>query len=75
MKKKDIEEQIKIIYSNFFGVSIFKLDLNKNIIEQFNADSVDMKELLWIINEEFDVSLNENDILSISSIVNILCKN
>ena len=69
MNWKRIDEKVTMIFANFFGASPFTIDIEQNIDMQFEADYVDAKELMWIINEEFSTYVNETDIKSVNSTV------
>ena len=63
------EEKVIVLFANFFGVSPFKIDVSQDIIMQFGADTVDIKELSWIISEEFNMPITETDVLSINCVI------
>jgi len=53
----------------FFGVPTFRLNKDIEIQGYFNADEVDIKELMWMMEEKYEVKLEYEDLQSIGKLV------
>ncbi|WP_036728408.1 acyl carrier protein [Peptoniphilus mikwangii] len=65
-------DKIKNIVAENLGCSVEELDKNTNLIEDLKADSLDIVELTMAIEEEFGISIKDEDIEKINTIGNIL---
>ncbi|EFI42474.1 acyl carrier protein [Peptoniphilus sp. oral taxon 386] len=65
-------DKIKNIVAENLGCSVEELDENTNLIEDLKADSLDIVELTMAIEEEFGISIKDEDIEKINTIGNIL---
>lgn len=54
--------------SDFFGVPSFRIENNTNIKEAFGADDVDFKELIWMIEEKYDVRIEHQDLKNVENL-------
>ena len=58
----DIEEQLKQIIYKQLGNEITDIDENTDIIEDLGADSLDIVEMLMMIEDQFGVTIPDDDI-------------
>jgi acyl carrier protein len=56
-----IESKLKQIISKQFGVQEEKLTLDSNIFTDFNADSLDLVELVMAIEQDFKIAVEEEE--------------
>jgi acyl carrier protein len=65
-------EKIKQMISEQFGVDDDMIDMDTAFSEDLNADSLDIVELIMAIEGEFDISVEDKDVESISTVGDIV---
>ena len=61
-------EKVKKIIANQFSVDASKLSETTNIAEELGADSLDLVEILMSLEDEFGVSIPDEEIPNIKTI-------
>lgn len=64
-------EKVKEIISKQLSVDIKKLTEKTNIAEELGADSLDVVEILMALEEEFNISIPDEEIPNIKTIKNL----
>lgn len=59
----------------FFGIPAFRLNMKVEIRSYFGADEVDIMELLWMMEEKYEVKLKKDDLFSIEKLVDAIQRN
>lgn len=67
MKDKIIE-----IIADQFGISTDELQEDTSFVDDLNADSIQLMELVMTLEEEFDTEIDEEDITSIETIGDVI---
>jgi acyl carrier protein len=68
MEKEKIIEKIKNIVSERLSISPEKIQPDSNIIDDFDADSLDVVELILSFEESFEISIAEEEASKIKTI-------
>jgi acyl carrier protein len=65
--RERIKKEIEKIYMKENGNTINKIDINENmnLIEDFYFDSLKMMELVTSLEEEFNIEVDDDDLLAI----------
>lgn len=56
-----VDEKLRKIIANQLGVEEDKITLDAHFIEDLNADSLDLVELIMAIEEDFGVEISDED--------------
>ncbi|NLW43196.1 MAG: acyl carrier protein [Tissierellia bacterium] len=67
MKNKILE-----LISDQFNVNVEGIDEDTSFTDDLNADSIQLMELVMTIEEEFEIEISEDDILSIETIGDVV---
>lgn len=67
-----MKEKILDLITEQFGVEKTELGEDTSFTNDLNADSIQLMELIMNIEEEFDVEIEEDDILSIETIGDVI---
>ena len=65
-------EKIKELLSNQLGVSKDKIALESEIVKDLGADSLDVVEMLMTLEEEYSVTVSEDDAMNIKTVADIV---
>lgn len=65
-------EKIKAIFADYYRVDEETLTPETNLQKDLNADSVDVVELLFAIEDEFDIEIPEEEIEKMHTIGDIV---
>ncbi len=65
-------EKIKAIFADYYRIDEDTLTPETNLQKDLNADSVDVVELLFAIEDEFDIEIPEEEIEKIHTIGDIV---
>jgi acyl carrier protein len=71
-----VEEQIRKIIVEQLGVSAEEVKPEASFLEDLNADSLDLTELIMAIEEEFGVEIGDEDaqqILKVQDAIDYVC--
>ncbi len=68
MNKQQLIDSVKNVVRIQLGVSKENIKLNSNLIDDLAADTLDVVELILAIEEEFDISIPEDDSESIKTV-------
>lgn len=72
MSKEQIAETVIAIVEERLGVSASDITLEKNIINDLGADSLDSVELIMSIEQKFDISIPEEAAENIKTVGDIV---
>jgi acyl carrier protein len=61
-------EKVKEIISGQFGADEEKLTMETAFVEDLNADSLDVVELIMAIEEEFDMEIDDSEVENIKTV-------
>lgn len=67
-----MNEKILDIISEQFGVDKSELQEDTSFVNDLNADSIQLMELVMSIEEEFDIEIDEDDIAQIETIGDVI---
>lgn len=68
-------EKVQTLLSNQLGLKEEKIKLESKVVEDLGADSLDIVELLMLLEDEFGIEVSEEEAVSlktVSDIVNII---
>ena len=68
MTEQQLIDKVKNVVHIQLGVSKESIKLDSDLIEDLAADTLDVVELILAIEEEFDISIPENDSESIKTV-------
>lgn len=68
MTEQQLIDKVKNVVHIQLGVSKENIKLDSDLIEDLAADTLDVVELILAIEEEFDISIPENDSESIKTV-------
>lgn len=68
MTEQQLIDRVKNVVHIQLGVSKENIKLDSNFLEDLAADTLDVVELILAIEEEFDISIPENDSESIKTV-------
>ena len=68
MTEQQLIDRVKNVVHIQLGVSKESIKLDSDLIEDLAADTLDVVELILAIEEEFDISIPENDSESIKTV-------
>ena len=63
-----IEQKVKEILADQLGVEISKISLETNVATDLGADSLDLVEILMSLEDEFGVSIPDDQIAEIKTV-------
>ena len=64
----DMLEAVKEILSNQLGVNTDTIESDTDIIKDLGADSLDIVEMLMVIEQEYDVVIPDDVIVSLKTV-------
>ncbi len=67
-----VEEQVKNIVRDQFGVSLEDLTRETHLVNDLNADSLDGVEVLMDVEDEFEISIPDKDAEALKTIGQIV---
>jgi acyl carrier protein len=67
-----VEEKVKAIVVEQLGVSADEVSPESKFVEDLNADSLDLTELIMAMEEEFDIEINDDDAQNIVTVQNAI---
>ncbi len=73
----EINNKIIYIISEQLGIDKEKINNNSLFLENFNADSLDILEIIMIIEEKFNIEISDEEakkIISVQDILNLINK-
>lgn len=65
-------EKVKTLLSNQLGVGEDRIKLESRVLEDLGADSLDVVELLMILEDDFGVEVKEEDAVKIKTVADIV---
>lgn len=63
-----MEDKIKEIISTQFNIENDKITMDTNFIDDLNADSLDLVELIMAFEDEFNLEIEDEDVISIKTV-------
>ena len=67
-----MEEKIKEILAEELSVDIGEINLETNLKDDLNADSIDMMQVIDVLEQEFDVEVYTSELANIQTVGDIL---
>ena len=67
-----VEQKVKEILADQLGVDVSKITLDTNVATDLGADSLDLVEILMSIEDEFGVSIPDDQIATIKTVDQIV---
>lgn len=67
-----VEQKVKEILADQLGVEVSKISLETNVATDLGADSLDLVEILMSIEDEFGVSIPDDQIAEIKTVQQIV---
>jgi acyl carrier protein len=67
-----IENRVKTLVSDQLKVSEDKIKLESKFIEDLNADSLDFTELVMALEDEFQISIADEDLEKIRTVGDVI---
>ena len=67
-----MEQKIKEILAEELSVDIEEINLDTNLKDDLNADSIDMMQVIDVLEQEFDVEVDTSELANIQTVGDIL---
>ncbi len=67
-----MKERVMQIISEQFNIEVDELKSDMNFKEDFNADSIELLELILALEDEFNMEMPEDDVMKIATIGDVL---
>ncbi|MCD1147070.1 acyl carrier protein [Peptoniphilus sp. KCTC 25270] len=67
-----MKEKILEMIAEQFNVSIENLNGDTNFVDDLNADSIELVEMVMSLEEEFDIQLEDEELAEIKTIGDVL---
>ena len=67
-----IEEEVKEIIIEQLGVEANEVDAKKSFVEDLNADSLDLTELIMTFEEKFGFEISESDAEKLKTVGDVI---
>ncbi len=67
-----MKDKILELISDQFNVNVEGINEDTSFTDDLNADSIQLMELVMTIEEEFEIEISEDDILSIETIGDVV---
>ena len=72
LEEKMVSEKVIEMLASQLNISKDKVQLNAKLIEDLGADSLDMVEMLMLVEEEFGLSIPDEDAMNLKTVVDII---
>lgn len=72
MANNEVFEKIKSIVIDKLGIEDSKIKMEADIIKDFNADSLDLVELLMDVESEWDIIIEDEDVAELHTIEDVV---
>lgn len=67
-----MEQKIKEILAEELSVDIGEINLDTNLKDDLNADSIDMMQVIDVLEQEFDIEVDTSELVNIQTVGDIL---
>ena len=67
-----MEQKIKEILAEELSVDIGEINLDTNLKDDLNADSIDMMQVIDVLEQEFDMEVDTSELFNIQTVGDIL---
>lgn len=71
MEQKELEQKIQTLISNQLNLAKEKVTMDALIVEDLGADSLDVVEMLMTLEEEFAISLSDEQAKELHTVKDI----
>jgi acyl carrier protein len=65
-------DKIKDLLSSQLGISKDKVTMDSDIVKDLGADSLDVVEMLMTLEEEYSITVSEDDAMNIKTVSDIV---
>ncbi len=65
-------DKVKKLLASQLNVSMDKVKENSKLVEDLGADSLDMVEMLMTLEEEFSISISDEDAINLKTVADIV---
>lgn len=65
-------EKIRQLLAEQFGVDEDSITMETSFIDDLNADSLDIVELIMVIEEEFEITINDDDVENVKTVGDVV---
>lgn len=72
LEEKMVSEKVIEMLASQLNISKDKVQLNAKLIEDLGADSLDMVEMLMLVEEEFGLSIPDEDAMNLKTVGDII---
>ena len=66
-----MKEKLLEIIAEQFNKEVDEIDENTSFVDDLNADSIDIVELIMSIEDEFDIEINDEDLKGLETIADV----
>ena len=66
-----MKEKLLEIIAEQFNKEVDEIDENTSFVDDLNADSIDIVELIMSIEDEFDIEINDEDLKDLETIADV----
>lgn len=66
-----MREKLLEIIAEQFNKEVDEIDENTSFVDDLNADSIDIVELIMSIEDEFDIEINDEDLKGLETIADV----
>ena len=71
-KTRKIFEKLQVIVAQQLGIEINQVSLTSNFVKNLGADSLDMMELVMVLESAFNIQINDEFVKDISTVQNLV---
>ena len=68
MNRAGILERIRDVVSDVLGIAVARIEPDDRLIEDLEAERVQVLELADALDEEFDIEVNEDELLALGTV-------
>ena len=72
MTMDDIFKKMQELISEQFGIDCEEISMDSSFIEDLDADSIDLVELVMSMEEEFDLEIPDEDVEDIKTVGDVV---
>ena len=65
-------EKIRQLLAEQFGVEENTITMETSFTDDLNADSLDIVELIMVIEEEFEITINDDDVENVKTVGDVV---
>jgi len=69
---EDVKKQVLETIAEQLGIDVSEVTEKKSFIEDLNADSLDLTELIMTLEEKFDIEITDEDAEKLKTVADVI---